>query len=429
MANSPCGLILLALRLLYKLQGYNSSGRRSNSTFTRIQVKVRVLFCAQSAFRTHVILFLATLEPQHHIRSHPLSFQVTHVASFMMQSAKSKAHAKSATQGNEKEKSGIVTSLRALIKGAKGTKANRAKVVEQDHKGNKPLHEQQGSKVASGFVVSPPEPAEPASSGPPQPSPTLTEEGAHSASQRTETVVGENRVDENINNSRPSPAETNTMSGDNLVGQLTSLDHIASMTRVEALAIDAAGVGQNQLDDTPLEKTDTTQSTTSGDNTTLTAVLGSPTTTSQVTLQPLPSSELGKTTQRRRAAKAFQTAVKELQSIINALAKDDPKLKKIASDIQKLDEPDMNAEEIWSTIDSLMDNQAEMGDEDASAKDVVKKWFQASVPIAKVCLDITKVCTKVTLTYWLRTGPQVHSKRYCPVFRSCYRYLEFVKFS
>jgi hypothetical protein len=319
-----------------------------------------------------------------------------------MQSAKSKAQAKTATQGNEKEKSGIVTSMKALIKGAKGAKANHAKVIEQD---TKRLHEQQGSKVAPGFVVSPPEPAELTSSGPPQPSPTLPEEGAHSVSQRTETVVGENRVDESINISRTSPAETNTMSGDNLVDQLqTSLDRIASMTRVEALAIDAASVGQNQLDHTPLEKTDTTQSTTSGDNnTTLTVVLENPTTTSQVnsqsvteTLQSLPTSEV-KTTQRRRAAKTFQTAVKELQSIINALAKDDPKLKEIASDIQKLDEPDMNAEEIWSTIDSLMDNQAEMGDEDASAKDVAKKWFQASVPIAKVCLDITKVCTKVTL--------------------------------
>lgn len=393
--RSPRGLILLALRLLYKLQRYNSSGRRSNSTFTRIQVKVRVLFCAQSAFRTHVILFLATHEPLPHIHSHPLSLQVTHVTSSMMQSGKSKDHAKIATQVNEKEKSGIVTSLKALIKRAKGAKANGAKVIED----NKRLHEQQGSKVAPGFVVSPPEPAELASSGPPQPSPTLPEEGAHSASQRTETV------DESINNSRTSPAETNTLSGDNLVDRLqTSLDHVASMTRVEALAIDAASVGQNQFDDTPLEKTDTTQSTTSGDNTTPTFVIGSPTTISKVDsnsaterLQPLPSSE-GKTTQR--AGKAFQTAVKELQSIINALAKDDPKLKENASDIQKLDNPDTNVTEIWATIDILMDKQAEMGERKAHVKEVVKKWFQASVPIAKACIDITKVCSNVTQTYW-----------------------------
>jgi hypothetical protein len=131
------------------------------------------------------------------------------------------------------------------------------------------------------------------------------------------------------------------------------------------------------------------------DLTASTVIVESPSTTTE-TPTPLPSSE-GKWSQRlQRANKDFMSAVKDLENFIDELAKDDPKLKRNAIEIHKLDDPDMNVKEIWSTIDILMDKQDETGGKRDGMKQVAKKWFQASVPIAKVCLDIMKVCPKVT---------------------------------
>ena len=293
--------------------------------------------------------------------------------------------------------------------GARIKRTKRGKGVVLDKQKNKSQREEEGATATGLPQVNPPvKAAERSSCGPPQPPSATPDEGTQSKSndsQRIENVVG-NRVDANSKTLLTSAVETNaTISGENLVDR-TPPEDIASMTVVEVPTIRVLGVDQNQLDDTPSENTKTPhwQVTLPGDyngSTTPTIEIRSPPTTSQVDnpaaeiVSPMPSAE-GKWSQRIRAEKDFRSAVKELQNVIDELAKDDPKLKRNAIEIHNLDDPNMNVTEIWSTIDILMDKQDAMGEQKAGMKEVAKKWFQASVPIAKVCLDITKVCPRVT---------------------------------
>jgi hypothetical protein len=313
-----------------------------------------------------------------------------------MQSGKGKLSIKNkpATQDNEKkDKPRYFASLGARIK-----RTIRGKGVVINEQENKSQRDEQGATATELTHIDPPvKAAERSSCGPPQLPSATPDEAVPSKSddiERIETV----RVDESSKTLLTSAAETNaTMSGGNL--ERPPPEDIASITVVEAPTTRAPGtVDQNQLD-TPSENTETLQPTLPGDNnSTPTIELRSPPTTSPADKPAVeidPSTE-GKLSQVLRAGKEFQSAVKELQNIVDKLANDDPKLKCNAIEIHKLDEPNMNSKEIWSTIDILMDKQDAMAEQKASIKEVARKWFQACVPTAKVCLDIIKVCPKVT---------------------------------